>query len=217
VVADHLLLVAGVTFLLVITQGRFRLAWTDRLPFGPVVRRLLRLLVFCAPMLVLGLPSGYLPAWGAAFAACAGAAPLLLETRNLRLSFRPGGGVLSPIGGQDRFRDLMFFGFAGLCQEYLYRYLFMTALAPIVGAVSVPIAALLFALEHQFQMGARRVWDRHDVLVHVYLGLALGFIAYASGSWLVAALGHTVYNLPKFLWTLVRPRISLAAAGMVLK
>jgi hypothetical protein len=46
--------------------------------------------------------------------------------------------------------------------------------------------------EHLLQWGVGGRWDRHDVIAHAYLGLTLGAIAYASGSWLDAAIGHTL-------------------------
>ncbi|HSR25179.1 MAG TPA: CPBP family intramembrane glutamic endopeptidase, partial [Candidatus Eisenbacteria bacterium] len=199
----------------VLATGRSTMPWSYRLgDGGAVVRRLLRILVYLLPLPLVPLPPLGLAWWALAAALLVAAAPLLVEAPALRRNFRPSHlRLLPPLPPVERLRDLVLFAFSGLAQEYLYRYLLLFGLEARLGAApAVAITAALFVGEHLAQRFA--AWDRHDLAVQGWFGVALGTLTLAGRGLAPAILAHTLYNTPALAQTLVRPGIRrVAPAG----
>jgi membrane protease YdiL (CAAX protease family) len=201
-------MVAAAAVGLVYLSTRSPFDWIRFLPapvaVRQVTRRLLRSLVFLAAAPVLPAPTWSASALAYGAGALVGAVALASQWGEVSGSLRPERlRLYPPIGAVGRFRDAVHSAVGGGAQEYLYRYVVLTAAAPALGAGAVLLATALFVLEHRLQPGA--VWDRKDLAVHASLGLALGAVAYAGGSVWPAVLGHTIYNAPSVVFALRRP------------
>ncbi|MGW7074679.1 CPBP family glutamic-type intramembrane protease [Streptomyces sp. NPDC054866] len=162
-------------------------------------------------MIFLPLPS-FSPAWWALLAGfLVGATGVALEWKEVNRWLQPTYLRLFPsITPLDRSRDILHFAFCGAAQEYLYRYVVIFAVAPVMGPIAILLSAALFVGEHMVQRSAG-AWDRRDLVIHAGMGLALGGLAYGNGL-LPALIGHTVYNAPNLLVSARRPGTSHAAS-----
>jgi hypothetical protein len=78
---------------------------------------------------------------------------------------------------------------AGICEEILYRGLLMNVLARAVGHwPALVLVAVIFGLGHLYQ-------GRDGLLKTGAVGLAFGFLAWASGSLYVVMILHAVLDL----------------------
>jgi hypothetical protein len=203
---DELVALAGVA--LVYLSARSPFTWTRWLPAPhaarQVIRRLLRSLVFLAPLPFLPAPELTPPPWALGAGLVIGVAAVATQWRETRRWLQPAYlRLLGPVTPVDRARDLIHASVGGAAQEYLYRGAVLIAFTPLLGPGAVLLAATLFVVEHLVQRDA--VWDRKDIALHAALSLALGAVAYAGGGLLPAIIGHTIYNLPNVIVTLRRP------------
>jgi hypothetical protein len=206
VTAGHPLATATVAYALVLVLGRSRLPWARRLSWRPVVRISVRLAAFFVPMLVAGVPRLAWSWWGAGAAVGVAAVGLYAERDNLRTSLRPRILRLMPYERPvDRAADVLFYLGAGAAQEYLHRGLWFVALVPLIGPWTIPVSAVLFVAEHLAQPSRLNRWDHHDLVWQAFLSVALGTLVYLTGALPVAILGHTLYNLPNALQSILRP------------
>jgi hypothetical protein len=205
--------VAAAAFALVVVQGRSRLQWLGRSAAGVVARRLARSACYLMPMLAVGLPHQVISWPAVAVAAGVGLVPIVFELRNIRLMFSRTYLDIAPISAIDRFRDTVHFGLSGLAQEYLYRGLVLSALLPVHPVLAIAVSTAAFVGEHLTHVGARVHYDRHDLAVQAWLGLALGTVVAVTGSLPAAMVGHTLYNLPNVLLTLRRPAMRTSTAA----
>jgi hypothetical protein len=207
----HPFWLAVAAFVLVVAQSRARLGLLGTTAAGQIARRAVRVACYFLPIALVGLPSLRLTWTAVGVAALVGAVPLLFEIGNLRTMFSPAYLDLAPISPVDRTKDLILFGFSGAAQEYLYRGL-MLASIPVERPVAVALTTAAFVAEHLLQAGGSTYWDRHDIAVHCFLGIALGVVVVSTGSVLAAVVGHTVYNLPSVILAL-RRRTERPASG----
>jgi membrane protease YdiL (CAAX protease family) len=199
------LLVAAFAFLLVAALGRSDMMFMSRTAVARITRRSLRVLVYCPPLLVAGIPFLRF-SWPAVVAgATIGALPILFEIRNLRIVFSSAYLSIAEIDATTRSADILYFGLSGVAQEYLYRGIVLAALFNWNRAAAVGVASAAFVGEHLLHRGGMNYWDMHDVAVHCYLGVGLGILVVYTGSLSAAIVGHTVYNLPNLILTFRRP------------
>jgi Type II CAAX prenyl endopeptidase Rce1-like len=198
-------LLPAFAFLLVVALGRSDLPWLARNPATRILRRTLRVLVYFPPLLVVGLPSLRTSVAAIAAGLAIGLIPIFFELHNLRVMFSPAYLTVSPVTATNRTMDIISFSLSGVCQEYLYRGLILAALLGWSRPGAVVISTLAFVAEHLLHLGGRAYWDLQDVIIHTYLGLALGTLVVLTGSLTAAMAGHTLYNLPNLLLAIRRP------------
>ncbi|MBO3747359.1 CPBP family intramembrane metalloprotease [Streptosporangiaceae bacterium NEAU-GS5] len=189
----------------VLATNRSTLQWMYALPAADITRRAFRVAVYLLPWAVVGPPR--LTAGPAALAAGVVIAipPLAAEWRSIGFSLRRDVLRGMPIDAVRRTQDLITFSLGGAAQEYLYRWVLLVPLLAWNAVAAVGASAVLFAVEHHLHLNGSRTWDRQDVAVHLYLGVALGAAVWLTGSLTVALVAHTLYNLPNVLHTALRP------------
>ncbi|MFB7260579.1 CPBP family intramembrane glutamic endopeptidase [Streptomyces nojiriensis] len=136
-------------------------------------------------------------AWGAVAALLCGLAFQGVDAKSWRTLFTPDIMRLMPatrpLSAALESYQLMASAF---CQELFYRGVLFVVLVPEIGAwPTVVVTSLLFTLEH---FGNRWGTTAHAKGYYLRITLfagALGALAAVTGSWLVALLGHLVFNL----------------------
>ena len=205
---DHVPAVtAALTWVLVVLQGRSRLTWVLRLPFGRTVRRVMRVAVFLLPWPWLGLPFAKVAPLPLLAGVLIGALSLGSQWREVRSGLsRRYIALLPGISPADRSRDLFLYLSAGAAQEFLYRGVLLAAIDALAGPVpAIAITAGMFVAEHALQFDAASSWDRRDYVTQGVLGVVFGASVLATGCLAVAVAAHTLYNVPQVMQTVLRP------------
>lgn len=101
-----------------------------------------------------------------------------------------------------------------LVQEPLYRAVLLWPLAVAVGPESaVAITTCLFVAEHRLHPSNGTWFGFADYIRQIAFGLLLGALSLATGSLMVAILGHFVFNVPPIVLLAARVAGSHAGSG----
>lgn len=196
----HPLIRLSMAYLAIVLLGRTHLPWLRGFRGAAVLKRVIRLgpYIIGSPLSTMRLGWPWLGVAGAvlavvpAFAAELPTLRLMLSAQIIR--------VLPVQGWEEAAREAWSTALGGAAQEWFYRGAALTVLTTVVGAGwAVGLSAAAFVLEHRLHLGARIRWDRHDYVVHGYLGTVFGALTAVTGSVLPAIVGHTLYNFPQLI------------------
>jgi hypothetical protein len=201
-----------VIYALILTESRVRLRqYIHGFRGAPTITRLLRSVIYFLPILFLRIPLLESELWGIPLGLACGVALQMTQLSDLRFTLsREFVDLLSPLTQEDKFRDAFHPVLSAIAQEYFYRFVMISVLAPFWGTASIFISAICFVLEHLMHFNSVRMWDRRDLTLQLLLSLGLGTVFYFSHSWLGVMLGHAAYNSPSVIQTLRRPVITTA-------
>jgi hypothetical protein len=180
-----------------------------------LARRLIRQVGFVAPLVALGPPDAALPPWWV-WVMCL--APVLvwhaLRWRGIAIGLRAAP-MFEPVSLAARAAGLAPSALSGITQEYLYRWVLVGGLLPVIGpAPAVAVVTLAFVAEHVFP--AHPSVPRGPASIGLWAGMSVLFgaaVAISPGGIWCAMVGHTVLNAPNVVqWLRVPGRTTMAGS-----
>lgn len=191
-------------YLGILFQSTRNLSFLNNLPLRPVVKPLIRLLFYVWPLFfITPVISGQLSSAYVLLAVLSTALLLLLKSSDVKLQLsNQYARLFTKTNGVDVARSFVILLLGAASQELFYRYCIINALYSI-GWIAVIISSILFVIEHYLH-GKEAKFDKKDFLMQFLLSLICGTLYFISGS-LVLAIGvHLLYNLPYFIFQILR-------------
>lgn len=193
---DAVILVAA--FSLILIQARFWFSWLNWLPYAFFFKRLLRLLFYAWPALLLGLPRFNPSAYELLFSISVVLFLILIRIRELRITLHPRVlALFEPLSFKEKVRSFLIHIPGGAAQELFYRGILMTSLVDELGPFVIAVSTGLFMAEHYFQYGSADLFSKSDYAWQAALSIITSFLFYWTSSVTACMIVHIAYNAPR--------------------